>query len=204
MKDIKPVTSYDYDLAAWAGEQAEILRRRDWEKLDIEHVIEELEDLGGQLRREVTSLLREIIEHLLAIDMLTLSSPEVDELSQVKQWADEIANLRLRVVEELNDQPGTKQYLEQMIAQTWPGSVDVVARKIAAIEGLSFNEQRNLRDRHRDFGKYTLAECMGFDIEIHRVSVDPTSYFEEVSIYPDRVRLKIKENNLRIEQKRSL
>ena len=204
MSDINSDTLYEHDLAAWACEQADILRRRDWEKLDIEHVIEEIEDLGGQLRREVKSLLRVIIEHLLAIDMRTLPDQKADDPSYVKHWTDEIANHRLRVVEELNDQPGTKHYLERMITQTWPGCVDVVARKIAAIERLSFNEQRTLRDKHRDFGQYTLAECMGFDIETHRVSIDPTSYFEEGSIYPDRVRQKIRENNFRIEQKRSL
>ena len=39
-------TGYDRDFYAWTLVQAEALRAKDWHTLDIEHLAEEIEDLG--------------------------------------------------------------------------------------------------------------------------------------------------------------
>src|SRR5690606_41365101 len=44
---------YEQDLYAWSEAQAELLRRRRFAELDLEHVIQEIEDVGGSLYREV-------------------------------------------------------------------------------------------------------------------------------------------------------
>jgi len=36
---------YDTDFDTWAQQQAEVLRRKDWAALDIEHLAEEVEEL---------------------------------------------------------------------------------------------------------------------------------------------------------------
>lgn len=41
---------YNMDLAAWAQDQGRASHKRAWEALDIDHLTEELEDLGHSLR----------------------------------------------------------------------------------------------------------------------------------------------------------
>jgi Domain of unknown function DUF29 len=54
---------YEQDLYAWSEAQADLLRRRRCSELDLEHVVEEIEDVGGSLYREVRPRIRTIIEH---------------------------------------------------------------------------------------------------------------------------------------------
>ena len=62
---------YDTDFFAWTQHQAKLLRalngqRSDLpETLDIDHVAEEIEDLGKAELRSVTSMIRQILVHLL-------------------------------------------------------------------------------------------------------------------------------------------
>ena len=39
--------SYDRDIVAWANEQARLLREGRFEALDIEHIADEIEDVGN-------------------------------------------------------------------------------------------------------------------------------------------------------------
>jgi hypothetical protein len=59
---------YEQDFYAWAREQATLLRAERYDQLDLEHLTEEVEDLGGSLYRSVRSRVRTIIEHLLKLE----------------------------------------------------------------------------------------------------------------------------------------
>ena len=59
---------YEQDFYAWAREQATLLRAGRFDELDLEHLTEEVEDLGGSLYRSVRSRVRTIIEHLLKLE----------------------------------------------------------------------------------------------------------------------------------------
>ncbi len=56
---------YDTDLLAWAERQAAHLRAGQLDRLDVEHLIEELEAMAGKLRRELKNRLRVLLAHLL-------------------------------------------------------------------------------------------------------------------------------------------
>ncbi|MCS6780196.1 MAG: DUF29 domain-containing protein [Geminicoccaceae bacterium] len=62
---------YEEDFYAWTKEQAAALRRLAAERwngpLDLEHLAEEVEDLGKEQRNAVRSQLRRIIEHRLKL-----------------------------------------------------------------------------------------------------------------------------------------
>jgi hypothetical protein len=66
---------YEQDLCAWSEVQADLLRRRRFAELDLEHVVEEIEDVGGSLYREVRSRIRTIIEHLLKLEHSAATDP---------------------------------------------------------------------------------------------------------------------------------
>jgi hypothetical protein len=66
---------YEQDFYAWAREQATLLRAGRYDELDLEHLSEEIEDLGGSLYRSVRSRIRTIIEHLLKLEHSPAAEP---------------------------------------------------------------------------------------------------------------------------------
>lgn len=56
---------YEQDLALWYARQAELLRERRFDELDLENLIEELEVAGKSYHRELRSRLRVLLMHLL-------------------------------------------------------------------------------------------------------------------------------------------
>lgn len=58
-------TSYDKDVVAWANEQAALLRAGKLSAIDIEHIAEEIEDVGRSEKRELTSRMAVLLAHLL-------------------------------------------------------------------------------------------------------------------------------------------
>lgn len=58
-------TGYDTDIVAWANEQARLLRAGRFDLLDLEHIAEEIEDVGKSERREIVSRMAVLLAHLL-------------------------------------------------------------------------------------------------------------------------------------------
>lgn len=56
---------YDQDIVAWANEQAALLRAGRYELLDIEHIADEIEDVGKSEQRELISRMAVLLAHLL-------------------------------------------------------------------------------------------------------------------------------------------
>ena len=56
---------YDRDIVAWANEQAAALRAGRFDRLDLERLAEEIEDVGKSEQRELISRLAILIGHLL-------------------------------------------------------------------------------------------------------------------------------------------
>jgi hypothetical protein len=57
--------SYDSDVVAWANEQARLLRAGCFDALDIEHIADEIEDVGKSEQRELASRMAVLLAHLL-------------------------------------------------------------------------------------------------------------------------------------------
>ncbi|MBW4559297.1 MAG: DUF29 domain-containing protein [Trichormus sp. ATA11-4-KO1] len=49
---------YDQDFYAWVEQTTEILKSQHWNKLDLEHLIEEVIDLGKSQQRALQTALR--------------------------------------------------------------------------------------------------------------------------------------------------
>ena len=58
-------STYDGDIVAWANEQARLLRAGLFAQLDIEHIAEEIEDVGKSEKRELSSRMAVLLAHLL-------------------------------------------------------------------------------------------------------------------------------------------
>lgn len=57
--------SYTADVVAWSREQAALLRAGRFDELDIEHLAEEIEDVGKSEQRELNSRFVVLVAHLL-------------------------------------------------------------------------------------------------------------------------------------------
>lgn len=58
-------TSYETDVVAWASEQARLIRAGQFDALDLEHIAEEIEDVGKSEQRELASRMAVLLAHLL-------------------------------------------------------------------------------------------------------------------------------------------
>jgi hypothetical protein len=58
-------TGYETDVIAWANEQARLLRAGLFSQLDIEHIADEIEDVGKSEQRELASRMAVLLTHLL-------------------------------------------------------------------------------------------------------------------------------------------
>jgi len=56
---------YEQDILLWVEDTVAKLKARDFDNLDLENLIEEVESLGISQRKELTSRLMVILEHLL-------------------------------------------------------------------------------------------------------------------------------------------
>jgi hypothetical protein len=85
-------TEHDDDFYAWTQEQAKLLRRLPavGNRLDVQAIAEEIEDLGRSDLRTAQSLCEHIIEHLLKLEYAGLAEP-------AEHWCDEIVEWRLQL-----------------------------------------------------------------------------------------------------------
>jgi Domain of unknown function DUF29 len=58
-------TQYDADFFRWTQDTAELIRQARLDELDLEHVAEEIQDMGNRDKREVYSRLKVLLMHLL-------------------------------------------------------------------------------------------------------------------------------------------
>jgi Domain of unknown function DUF29 len=62
---MKTAGLYDLDFAEWARQNAELLRSGRASEADLEHIAEEIEDMGKRERRSLYNRCVRLIEHLL-------------------------------------------------------------------------------------------------------------------------------------------
>jgi hypothetical protein len=57
--------AYEKDIVAWANEQASFIRAGRFDLLDLEHLAEEIEDVGKSEQRELETRMAVLLAHLL-------------------------------------------------------------------------------------------------------------------------------------------
>ena len=58
-------TTYEKDIVAWSQEQAKLLRSGQFSVLDVEHIADEIEDVGKSEQRELSNRMASLLSHLL-------------------------------------------------------------------------------------------------------------------------------------------
>ena len=89
---------YDTVYVAWLEETARVLDARDFDNLDLEHLIEEVEGLKKSEQRAVKSHLINLIGQVLKWHFDKASLPRTE-----KEWRNSIRNARREALEILAD-----------------------------------------------------------------------------------------------------
>lgn len=120
---------YESDFALWCTQQAAALRELADQKVDIEHIAEELDGMASSQKSAVGSHLGQLIKHLIKWRHQPSRRGE--------SWLNTISTQRLHIASILDQSPSLKSYPEQRLDWAWQW-----ARRSAAKEmGL---EVRNL------------------------------------------------------------
>lgn len=121
---------YDADFYAWTQEQAQLLRLaqsataeqpRQWDSVDLDNVIEEIESLGRQERNELVNRLGVLLGHLLKWQF----QPERRGTS----WQAIIREQRRRVKRLLSESPSLQPYLVEAMQEAFDDGVDLAVRE---------------------------------------------------------------------------
>ncbi len=115
-------TLYEIDDSLWLEATIELLKAKNFEALDLENLIEELEDLGNEKKFRVASFLQQIIRHCLLLQFWT-SEREYNQA----HWRSEIINFK----DELNTYLTTnlRNYLEHNLATIYEKALRYLRQK---------------------------------------------------------------------------
>ncbi|PIG93122.1 hypothetical protein CSQ79_13025 [Gloeocapsopsis sp. IPPAS B-1203] len=106
MEEVKTLYETDYQL--WLAQTLKKLRLGDFENIDTENLIEEVESLGRSDRHAVSSYLMRLCEHLLK-----LKHWETEREMCFRGWNLEITNFRIQIQEQLETSPSLKTFLQE-------------------------------------------------------------------------------------------
>ncbi|MGK7882795.1 MAG: DUF29 domain-containing protein [Crocosphaera sp.] len=83
------MTSYSSDYYTWTKEQVKLLKLKQFEEVDWDNLIEEIEDLGKSRENALESYLESLLEHLLKLYYW-----ESEKEYCTRGWKAEIRNFR--------------------------------------------------------------------------------------------------------------
>jgi len=121
---------YEQDFQIWIDSTIQHLRNGQFESLDIEHLIEELNSLGKSEQNALKSNLMILLAHLLKVKV-QFDAPDTMKMS----WYNSIIEHRQRVLSSLEDTPSLKSFLVQAIEKAYPQACKLAIKesKFAAL-----------------------------------------------------------------------
>jgi hypothetical protein len=112
-------TLYDRDLNLWLEEAIAQLKCGDFQNLDVENLIEELEGLSGSTKHEVENRLIRLIEHIL-------KRCYVDMPDCYRGWEVTIINQRDQLRRLLRQSPSLKRHFLQSFDESFDTALEIV------------------------------------------------------------------------------
>jgi hypothetical protein len=115
---------YDQDFVAWVDKTAQILRNRQFNELDLEHLIEEVEDMGGHIKRELTNRLAQLIAHLLKWQFQPVAHDHYG-----RSWKGSIVEQRYQIERLIKKNPSLKPFIAEAYGDSWELGRIIAARE---------------------------------------------------------------------------
>ena len=120
-KALQPSVSnlYDEDFAAWTSHTAHLLRAGRLADLDVEHLAEEVEDMGKSERREVLSRITVLLLHLLKW--------KFQPRKRTGSWQSTLASQRAELSRVFEDSPSLRNVFSKSLPAVYSDAVEQAA-----------------------------------------------------------------------------
>ncbi|MGB5917085.1 MAG: DUF29 domain-containing protein [Phormidesmis sp.] len=123
-----PKSLYETDFYAWTQRQALLLRDRQWQQIDLDNVIEEIESLGRQQRQELRNRLAVLIGHLLKW--------EYQSEKRSRSWLATLNIQRLDIAALIADNPSLQPYLSEAMEVAYRKGQMLAMEKLSCLKRL--------------------------------------------------------------------
>lgn len=144
MSHLNNHSTYDKDFYAWTIENAELLRQKKFEEIDIDNIAEEIESMGKGNKRSVFSHLSVLIAHLLKW--------KFQSVRRSKSWALTIKNQRFEISDLLNESPSLKNEIKDRFNHAYKKAL-IIASQETFIDEKEFPKEC----------PFTLEQCLTND-----------------------------------------
>lgn len=133
---------YEDDFALWVETQAKLLRNRDFERLDVANLLDELEGIAGHLCMQLENQMVILLQHLL--------NCRVQPAQIGTSWLAVLRRERREIAMLLKQSPSLRRTLSEVVAYAYPHAV------IEAADDTGFAS-----DRFPAECPWTVAEILG-------------------------------------------
>ncbi len=120
-------TLYDRDYLLWTEETAAKLRAKDFDQMDIENLIEEIESLGKSEKKEIKSRLIVLLEHLMK--RIYIDRPEC-----FSGWENTIYTQRNDIELTLMDSPSLKSLWDESFEVAFKLALRTVRKQYKSVK----------------------------------------------------------------------
>ncbi|CCI06503.1 DUF29 domain-containing protein [Microcystis ichthyoblabe FBCC-A1114] len=134
-------TAYETDYNQWLKETVKHLQERNFEQVDWDNLIEEIESMGKSDRRALMSLLTRLIEHLLK-----LAYWQEEKKRSGNHWAAAIVNFRAQIQQRLEDSPSLRPELAAMYDKFYPVAIKSVSQLFSLNSDAHISLEQTLDD----------------------------------------------------------
>ncbi len=107
---------YDTDFYAWTQEQAKLIKAKAFDKLDLTHLLDEVESMGNQNKTELRNRLSVLLMHLLKW--------KYQPMLQSKSWTLTIVQQRSDIEDLIDDNPSLKHFLPDLFVKAYKKAVN--------------------------------------------------------------------------------
>jgi hypothetical protein len=105
---------YETDYQLWLKNIVKQLQSHNFNHIDIDNLIEEIEGLGKSEKHAISSYLMRLCEHLLKIKYW-----ESERENCFRGWNVEITNFRLQIQQQLETSPSLKSFLQDNFSKQY-------------------------------------------------------------------------------------
>lgn len=117
---------YEEDFYGWVMANAALLKKGKFNQVDINHIIEEMENLGASEKRELVSRLSQLIMHLLKWHF--------QPTMRGHSWIYSIRAQRKQTKIHLKDNPSLKSKLDEILLDSYDVAISEAAKETSLDE----------------------------------------------------------------------
>ena len=114
---------HERDFNLWVEQTKQQIQNRDFENLDWDNLLDEIDDMGKSEKRALESYLQRLIEHILKLKYW-----ESEKERNLRHWQAEVVNFRNQIKRLLKRNPSFKKYRKEVYEEIFQDAVS--SRKI--------------------------------------------------------------------------